>query len=231
MVLSGRNEWFLLSLSLTALIPSLSFPYEILHLLIGTTVITGTVLAGIWMAKRINLPVFGLKKRSPLAEIFKSILFGFLIGLMIIITMKYLIAPVEPKILQRFQRDAQLPMWQWLLVVFHAPVLEEILFRLFFLTLFAFLMTKISKKKMLSDKRLWSANLLAAFFFAAGHLPPWLQQTHPTFGLLAAVIMINLVAALLFGYYYMKRGIQFAILSHMGADVGVHIIPMLAFSF
>ena len=60
------------------------------------------------------------------------------------------------------------------------------------------------------------ANILAAVLFAAGHLPSTLQM----FGELTPMILVrcfllNGAAGLLFGRFYRKYGIQYAILAHM----------------
>jgi membrane protease YdiL (CAAX protease family) len=230
MPLLRRNEIILLLCSLAAVILALPYPYKLLSVLAGILIIAGLVLSGFLMARKIGLPVFGLKRNMTVGDALKPIIVGLVVGLFIIIVMKYLIAPIEPKILERFKRDTRLPLWQWLIIVIHAPILEEVVFRLFCLTLIALLITMVAKEKSLTNRRLWIANIISALIFAAAHLPPWIRETKISGMLLITVLLINLCAALIFGYYYIRRGIQFAILAHFGADIAVHMIPLFIFS-
>lgn len=112
--------------------------------------------------------------------------------------------------------------------VLYGGVIEEVMLRLFFLSLIAFLLWKLFCKK--ADKAhipSWvfvTANLVAALFFAAGHLP----ATLITFGELSLPILfrcflLNGGFAIAFGWLYRKYGIQYAMLAH----AGTHIVSKL----
>ena len=79
-------------------------------------------------------------------------------------------------------------------------------------------------RKQVPEGVLIAANLIAALVFAAGHLP----TTMAFFGGLTPVIvfrcfLLNGCFALVFGRYYRKYGIQYAILGHFG----IHLVSKL----
>ncbi len=116
----------------------------------------------------------------------------------------------------------------FLSAVFYGGIVEELLLRLFFMSLLAFLLWKIFFRKETKDQIpvivFSAANIVSAFLFAAGHLP----ATVTTFGGLTPLIifrcfLLNGAFGLLFGWLYRKHGIQYAMLSHMG----IHIISRI----
>ena len=105
----------------------------------------------------------------------------------------------------------------WIGSVLYGGIVEELLLRLFFLSLLAFLLWKIFFKKQESVPTgvLVAANVIAALLFAASHLP----ATMLLFGELTAPVLVRCFLlnggfGLLFGWMYRKYGIQYAMLSH-----------------
>ena len=110
--------------------------------------------------------------------------------------------------------------------VLYGGVIEEVMLRLFFLSLAAWVLWKVffRKREKLTDGIFWAANILAAILFAAGHLP----ATAATFGELTPLLLIRCFLlnggfAIGFGWLYKKYGIGYAMLSH----VLVHIVSKL----
>lgn len=110
----------------------------------------------------------------------------------------------------------------------YGGVIEEILLRWFFMSLIAWILVMIfARKTEKSELPNWIfivANVIAATAFAAGHLP----ATIMLFGQLTPLILIrcfllNGCFALLFGRYYRKYGIQYAMLGHFG----LHLVSKL----
>lgn len=112
----------------------------------------------------------------------------------------------------------------WLSSVFYGGVVEEVLLRLFFMSLLAFLIWKVFFRKF--DREhipagvFVAANILSAGVFAAGHLP----ATVSMFGALTPLVvarcfLLNGGLGLAFGWLYRKYGIQYAMLGHAGAHV------------
>ena len=110
----------------------------------------------------------------------------------------------------------------------YGGVVEEILMRWFFLSLIAWVLVLIfarkTEKENLPSWILIAANITAALIFAAGHLP----ATVAFFGGITPVILLRCFLlnggfALVFGRFYRKYGIQYAMLAHFG----VHLISKL----
>ena len=120
----------------------------------------------------------------------------------------------------------------WITSVLYGGVIEEVMMRLFLMSLLAFLLWKIffRKREEVPAGALVTANIIAALLFAAGHLP----STAITFGALTPLILfrcflLNGAFGLLFGRFYRKYGIQYAMLAHMLFHIVSRTIWLLAF--
>jgi membrane protease YdiL (CAAX protease family) len=102
---------------------------------------------------------------------------------------------------------------------------EEILMRLFLLSVLLWVLTKIFRASPRNMILFWSANLLAALVFGAGHLPA-AASLHIllTPSLVVTVIGLNAFVALGFGYLYWSRGLEAAMLAHFTADLVLHVV-------
>ena len=106
----------------------------------------------------------------------------------------------------------------------YGGVIEEVMMRLFFMSLVALLIQKITKKEKMNEKILIIANVVAAVLFAAGHLPAtYLMMAPVTPMIIFRCFLINGGFGLMFGRLYRKYGIHYAILAH----TGVHIVSKL----
>ena len=104
--------------------------------------------------------------------------------------------------------------------VLYGGVIEEVMLRLFFMSLIAFILWKIFERGYDKDDiSAWvfiTANIVAATLFAAGHLP----ATLATFGELSPLLLfrcflLNGGFGLIFGWLYRKYGILYAMISHV----------------
>ena len=112
---------------------------------------------------------------------------------------------------------AGLTVWGWSSAILYGGVIEELLMRLFLMSLLAFLGWKLffRREEQPPIGVIMAANVLAALLFAAGHLP----ATVGVFGtltplILARCFLLNGGFGLVFGRLYRKYGIQYAMLSH-----------------
>lgn len=103
--------------------------------------------------------------------------------------------------------------------VLYGGIIEEVMLRLFFMSLIAFVMWKVFYKKYDKENIPTSvfmiANIVAAIVFAAGHLP----ATYVIFGsltplILARCFLLNGGFGLVFGWLYRKYGIVYAMAGH-----------------
>ena len=105
----------------------------------------------------------------------------------------------------------------------YGGVVEEIMLRLFFMSLIAFIIQKISKREEMNIKILVIANIVAAILFAAGHLPATITTIGITPMILLRCFLLNGCFGILFGRLYRKYGIHCAMIGH----VGVHIVSKI----
>ena len=110
--------------------------------------------------------------------------------------------------------------------ILYGGIIEEILMRLFVMSLIAFLISKIFYKKCeeIPAKVFIIANIVAALLFAAGHLP----ATFVTFGELSPMLLFRCFLfnggfGMLFGWLYRKHGLHYAMISH----ATVHIVSKI----
>ena len=102
----------------------------------------------------------------------------------------------------------------------YGGVIEEVMLRLFFMSLVAFLLMKLSRKDTPSTAQLVLANVASAMIFAAGHLPATALMMGLTPMIIFRCFLLNGGIGLLFGYLYRKHGLGYAMLAH----VGVHLV-------
>jgi len=113
------------------------------------------------------------------------------------------------------------------LASFYGGVVEEVMLRLFLLTLFAWLgmllFSDMSNAPTLAT--LWSANVIASVVFGIGHLPGAKVAGMPLSKLVVLrVISLNALGGLIFGWLYISRGIEAAMIAHFTADIVLHVI-------
>ena len=110
----------------------------------------------------------------------------------------------------------------WVTSILYGGIVEELMLRLFFMSLIAWVLQKLLKKQ--TTGILVAANVIAALLFAAGHLP----ATWALFGTLSPMLLfrcflLNGGFGLFFGWLYRKHGIQYAMLAH----ATLHIVSKL----
>lgn len=114
----------------------------------------------------------------------------------------------------------------------YGGVIEEVLLRWFFMTLIVWILVLLFARKVEKENiPTWIyvvANIVAALLFAAGHLPTTLML----FGKITPIILLrcfllNAGFAIVFGRYYRKYGIQYAMLAHGGIHLVSKVILLL----
>ena len=119
----------------------------------------------------------------------------------------------------------------WIASIFYGGVVEELMMRLFVMSLLAFLGWKLffRRSDTVPAGVLIGANIISALAFAAGHLP----STAAMLGALTPLLLVrcfllNGAAGLVFGRFYRKYGIQYAMLAHMLFHVVSRTIWLIA---
>ncbi len=116
--------------------------------------------------------------------------------------------------------------WRSALASFWAPWAEEVLDRLFLLSLVAWLAMKLFRVQGEGPGRtaaLWLANAATAVFFGWYHISNEQMFVDPVPAIVAwRTILIIVPVGLAFGWLYWRRGLEAAILSHFAIDLVVH---------
>ena len=111
----------------------------------------------------------------------------------------------------------------------YGAVIEEVMMRLFMMSLIAFVLHKLFTRKqdMPPAWILIAANVVSALLFAAGHLPATFVQLGNSPIIIFRCFLLNGVFGLLFGYLYRKYGLRYAMLAHGGCHVISKLIWIL----
>ena len=115
----------------------------------------------------------------------------------------------------------------WMASVLYGGVIEEIMLRLFFMSLITFAAWKIFFRREANPPTgvLIAANILAALLFAASHLPATMQTfSEITPMILLRCFLLNGAGGIVFGYLYRRYGIQYSVMAHAGAHIVWKII-------
>lgn len=193
-----------------------------------------TVLAGLWASRKLNLraPISeALVNRQPVGSIAKeslllSLTLGAAAGGLLVLLDRLVFEPLISEF-----NPAQLPqpaVWKGALASLYGGIAEELLCRLFLLSVIALALRWISRTPAgLPRWILWTANLLVALLFGLGHLPAAAAILPLTPIWVTRVLVFNGVFAVAMGYLFWKRGLESAMLAHWTGDIVLHVIAPL----
>ena len=111
--------------------------------------------------------------------------------------------------------------------VTYGGVVEEMMLRLFFMSLIAFVLMKLTKRAEPTTAQIIVANIISAVLFAAGHLPATIMTMEVNAMIIFRCFLLNGGIGLLFGRLYRRYGIQYAVLAHIGTHIISKIIWIL----
>ena len=181
----------------------------------GYGLVLGTV--GILLAKNLGL---WRDERSVTA---KPLLFAILIsiigGLTLILSDIFFFGKYSEVIANSYAVKPTLPYL--IATVTYGAVIEEVMLRLFMMSLIAFILKKLTRKE--GAGILIAANIVSALLFAVGHLPATIMMIGTTPLIIFRCFLLNGGLGLLFGWLYRKYGLRYAMIAHGGC----HIISKL----
>lgn len=167
---------------------------------------------------------FAFNKKGPVM----ALLFGSILGIVLGVD-HFTSGAIYPEI--QTSNIASLSVNGVVASVFYGGIIEEVMLRLFFMSLVALIIWKVffrkHTKENIPQKVYVIANILACVFFAAGHIP----ATIGIFGqldlfIIARCFVLNGVAGYLFGELFRKYGIGYAMTAHAMA----HIVKFIIFA-
>ncbi len=194
---------------------------------ISTIILSGTIQAAVFYAvvcwisaillKKVDFNPFDRKdfvKRS----LYPALIGGVVVGILIVIC--------DWSIFQSAQLSVgHPPRWAGALASIYGAINEEVLCRLFLLTMIIFVLNKIIKSHVhYRTHILWASILITAAVFGAGHYLSAIKLGPlPDFGLLR-ILVLNGIAGVVFGWLYCRRGLWSAIIAHFCADLIIHVL-------
>jgi hypothetical protein len=199
------------------------------------------VFAGLWASRQLGLrtPLFtALFLAEPVpANTRQTLLLALGLGVVTAVVIAVLDRFVFQNfasvalLVERAQAGAVHPVrWRGFLASFYGAFDEEILMRLGLLSLLALLFRTIMRvlgsdsADALPAGVFWTANIATAVLFGIGHLPATAAIAPLTGALVVRAVVLNGAAGLVFGWLYRRFGLEWAMASHFGADLVLHVV-------
>lgn len=160
-----------------------------------------------------------LSKRAINFALTSGILGGF-----VILALAFVFQPFMPQTPQ--SATLNIALWKRVLACFYGSIVEELLLRLFLMTLIAWVFWKIGLKdgKQPSHLAFWLAIAFSALLFGVAHLPTAAALWSLTPIIITRTLVLNSLLGIAFGFLYWQWGLEYAMLSHFCADIVLHII-------
>lgn len=216
--------------------PPLPLPLVFVLGAVQNLLLLGVIVgAGLVLARRLDLgPKLTrswLQGTLSLPQLWSAVRIGVLSGLCV----GAVLLPILLLLATRFRAlpfvtASRISLWKRVLMCFYGGVYEEVLTRLFLLSLFAWLLNRgwRSHRSQLGAGVFWFANLTAAVLFGLGHLPGVSMVMPITPLVVTAAILLNGIAGAIFGYLYWKRDLESAMFAHFTADFVLYVLgPLL----
>lgn len=181
--------------------------------------------AGIWLGKRTGL--WKDERNITKKPLMITLAVAALGGLALILPDLLIFGRYSQPIMDSY---AVKPTLAYLIaMVTYGGVIEEVMLRLFAMSLVAFVLHKIFGRK---DEKpgtavLVAANVIAALLFAAGHLPVTFILIGDPPMIIFRCFLLNGGFGLLFGWLYRKFGLRYAMMAHGGCHIVSKLIWIL----
>ena len=198
--------------------------------IINITLLAVMIFLGIRLGHKIGLgaPLINADlKKEPVGDRFREILkiaplLGVISGALIFTLdlfvfsplIEYSTTPIVPSLASR------------VLVIFYGGIYEELFLRLFILTVVTWFLWRLKKKED-GTPFTWTFYLgiiLSALLFGLLHLSTTALVMELTTIVIVRAIVLNGIPGVIFGWLYWKQGIESAIVSHIFADLTIHVV-------
>ena len=181
--------------------------------------------AGIWLGKKVGL--WKDERRIEKMPLLAALLISVVGGLALILTDLLYFGKYEQALLDVYAVKPTIPYL--LATVTYGAVIEEIMLRLFMMSLVAYVLHLLFERKRdsVSTAVMVTANVVSALLFAVGHLPANDMMFGLTPMIVIRCILLNGVFGLAFGWLYRRFGLRYAMIAHGGCHVVSKLIWIL----
>ena len=200
------------------------------------------IFAGLFFAGRVGLamPILdSITRGESVADKIRAILpISILLGVvstLVVLGLEFLY--FQPAMLKELGDSAavlnlqtsQPAAWKGFLASFYGGIAEEILLRLFVMSLFVWLGRFVSRTSEgePTSAVFWMANVLAAVLFGIGHLPAMSLLIPLTPLVVGRTVILNGLIGVVCGWLYWRRGLESAMIAHFSADIVLHVLLAL----
>ncbi len=198
------------------------------------------VVVGLWAARKLGLgtPLIDalLLRRPPPNKTLSTLLIAVVVGILTALALAmfdhWVFAPI-PSVAELIRKaesaSAKPSAWQGFLASFYGALDEEILMRLGLLSLLTLTfraLAGLGRAKggpALPSGAFWTANVVTAVLFGLGHLPATAALAPLSTALVVRAVVLNGTVGLVFGELYRRYGLEWAMASHFGVDIIVHV--------
>jgi hypothetical protein len=214
-----------------------------LWVVLGAQVLQALVLLGaatalgLWLGPKVGLgaPLLtDLVRRDPgswpqlRSQLVPSVTLGVVVGLVITALDHWVFVPSLPALAGE-TNALQPPAWQGLLASFYGAVPEELLLRLGLMTLLVWIGARLTRVTVPGPVVGWTAVVVTALVFGAGHLPATVTVLPLTPLVVARALLLNGIGGVVFGWLYWRRSLLAAMMAHFSADLVLHVaVPALS---
>ena len=181
--------------------------------------------AGIWLGKKVGL--WKDERHITKKPLMAALIISVIGGLALILPDLLFFGKYEQALLDVYAVKPTIPYL--LATVTYGAVIEEVMLRLFMMSLVAFVLHLLFERKRdsVSTAVLVAANVVSALLFAVGHLPANDMMFGLTPMIVIRCILLNGVFGLAFGWLYRRFGLRYAMIAHGGCHVVSKLIWIL----
>lgn len=205
-------------------LPAGEITIAFVNALIMIVIYGGLGYIGLKLAVKLNLPELWDKKVNNKERFYIPAIIGIIAGILIII-FDYVFSffNVIGKLIHP-------PFPTSIFASLTAGIGEEIIFRLFFITFWTWIFSKIIFKGKHQNKIYWTVSVFSAILFALAHLPSIMfliganSLKELSTILIIELLILNSIISFPAAYYFKKYGILAAIGIHFWADIIWHVI-------
>ena len=176
-------------------------------------ILFGVILAsiGIILSKKIKLwKKFKIDKKA----IYITVITTVLSALVLFPGDKLIFGPLNNWVMEQYLEKPTI--YKMIGGLLAGGIIEEVMMRLFFMSLIIFILSKMfcKNKQEIPTLVFLVGNITSALLFAAGHLPSTATMTTLTTVIIIRCFVFNGGIGLAFGYLYRKYGIGYAMIAH-----------------